>query len=240
MRQAEPGRPSRKRTVVRRPRAASPDGAEGVHNPCPQSTSQNSRWGGFCYSAAVGHLLGYARVSTGDQSPDLQLDALRAAGCYRVFVDTAERRPGRPAGADQGARPAPPRRHPGGLEARPPGALPAPPARRRRRPGAPGGRLQEPARERRHHHARRPAGLPPLRRAGRVRARPAPRAHRRRPGRRPRPGPEGRTAAGHDAQKLAVARQLYDARQHTVAAIARTLGVSRASVYRHLRPARPA
>ena len=41
-------------------------------------------------------------------------------------------------------------------------------------------------------------------------------------------------------QKLAVARQLYDARQHTVAAIAATLGVSRASLYRHLRPVRPA
>jgi DNA invertase Pin-like site-specific DNA recombinase len=35
------------------------------------------------------HLLGYARVSTTDQNPDLQVDALRAAGCYRVFVDTA-------------------------------------------------------------------------------------------------------------------------------------------------------
>jgi hypothetical protein len=34
--------------------------------------------------------------------------------------------------------------------------------------------------------------------------------------------------------KAAVARQLYDGRQHTVAAIARTLGVSRASVYRYL------
>jgi hypothetical protein len=32
----------------------------------------------------------------------------------------------------------------------------------------------------------------------------------------------------------AVARQLYDARQQTVAAIAQTLGVGRASVYRAL------
>ena len=35
------------------------------------------------------HLLGYARVSTAEQNPDLQLDALRSAGCYRLFVDTA-------------------------------------------------------------------------------------------------------------------------------------------------------
>jgi DNA invertase Pin-like site-specific DNA recombinase len=35
------------------------------------------------------HLLGYARVSTTDQTPDLQLDALKAVNCYRVFVDTA-------------------------------------------------------------------------------------------------------------------------------------------------------
>jgi DNA invertase Pin-like site-specific DNA recombinase len=37
----------------------------------------------------MGHLLGYARVSTTDQQPQLQVDALTSAGCYRVFVETA-------------------------------------------------------------------------------------------------------------------------------------------------------
>jgi DNA invertase Pin-like site-specific DNA recombinase len=37
----------------------------------------------------MGGLLGYARVSTSDQNPKLQIDALQEAGCLRVFVDTA-------------------------------------------------------------------------------------------------------------------------------------------------------
>ena len=37
----------------------------------------------------MGHLLGYARVSTTDQQPQLQVDALEHAGCYRVFTKTA-------------------------------------------------------------------------------------------------------------------------------------------------------
>jgi DNA invertase Pin-like site-specific DNA recombinase len=52
----------------------------------------------------------------------------------------------------------------------------------------------------------------------------AARARGRRGGRPP-------VLSGH---KLAVARELYASGQHTVAAIAKTLGVSRASVYRHL------
>lgn len=37
----------------------------------------------------MSHLLGYARVSTAEQDPALQRDALATAGCYRVFVDVA-------------------------------------------------------------------------------------------------------------------------------------------------------
>jgi hypothetical protein len=37
----------------------------------------------------MGHLLGYARVSTTDQQPQLQIDALQRVGCYRVFTGTA-------------------------------------------------------------------------------------------------------------------------------------------------------
>ena len=40
-------------------------------------------------------------------------------------------------------------------------------------------------------------------------------------------------------QKVAVARQLHEGRQHTVAAIAEKLGVSRVTIYRHLASASP-
>jgi DNA invertase Pin-like site-specific DNA recombinase len=37
-------------------------------------------------------------------------------------------------------------------------------------------------------------------------------------------------------EKIAVARSMYDSKEHTVQAIAKTLGVSRKTIYRHLEP----
>lgn len=37
----------------------------------------------------AGALIGYGRVSTSDQSADLQVDALQQAGCIRLFIDQA-------------------------------------------------------------------------------------------------------------------------------------------------------
>jgi DNA invertase Pin-like site-specific DNA recombinase len=184
--------------------------------------------------AVMAHLLGYARVSTGDQHPDLQVDALKAAGCYRVFVDTAS----------------------GALAARP--ALDQ--VLDQLRPGdilvvwkldrlgrslrhlidtvatladrgvgfrslqeaidttTPGGKLvfhifaALAEFERDLIRERTAAGLAAARARGRKGGRPA-------------------VMTEH---KIRLARQMYASKQYTVAAIASALGVSRTSIYRHL------
>jgi DNA invertase Pin-like site-specific DNA recombinase len=182
----------------------------------------------------MGHLLGYARVSTTDQQPHLQVDALTAAGCYRVFTETASgARTDRPT-LEQLLDQLRPGRHPGGLEAGPARPLAAPPGRHRHRPRRARRRVPQPAGAGRHQHPGRQAGLSCVAALAEferdlVRERTsaglaAARARGRRGG---RPS----VLTGH---KLQVAQEMYRSGQYTVAAIAKTLGVSRASIYRHL------
>jgi DNA invertase Pin-like site-specific DNA recombinase len=186
----------------------------------------------------VGHLLGYARVSTTDQHPQLQVDALTAAGCYRVFTETAS-----------GARTDRPTLAQVMDQLRPGDTLVVWKLDRLGRSlrhlvdtvtsladrsvglrslqeaidtTTPGGKLVfhvfAALAEFEHDliRERTSAGLA----AARVRGR------------------HGGRPSVMTADKLRVARELYGSGQYTVAAIATTLGVSRASIYRHLRSSR--
>jgi DNA invertase Pin-like site-specific DNA recombinase len=180
------------------------------------------------------HLLGYARVSTVDQNPDLQHDALKAAGCFRIFADTAsgalDERPALSKVLDQ--------LRPGdtlvvwkldrlGRSLR--HLIDTVAELERREIGfrslqesidttTPGGKLifhifgALAEFERDIIRQRTLAGLASARARGRKGGRPS----------------------SMTPTKLVLARQMYDSRQHTLAEISRTLGVSRASIYRHL------
>jgi len=180
------------------------------------------------------HLLGYARVSTADQNPDLQLDALRAAGCYRLFVDTAS------GALDERSQLAKVLDHLRSgdslvvwkldrLGRSLPHLIDTVAELERRDIGfgslqesidttSPGGKLifhifcALAEVERDLIRQRTLAGLAAARARGRAGGRP-------------------RSMA---ATKIALARQMYDGQQHSLAEIAKTLGVSRASIYRHL------
>ena len=180
------------------------------------------------------NLIGYARVSTTDQKAELQIDALKAAGCDRVFTDKA---PGSLANRPQLDRM---------LDHLRPGDVVV--VWRLDRLGrslknlinlvenladrevgfssltesidtttANGklffsimGALAEFERE--LIRERTLAGLAAARARGRMGGRPS----------------------KMTPDKIKVAREMYDSKQHTVEAIARTIGVSRKTVYRHL------
>jgi DNA invertase Pin-like site-specific DNA recombinase len=188
----------------------------------------------------MGDLLGYSRVSTRDQDPALQLDALERVGCARVFSDRAS---GAVAERPELAR-ALDHLRPGDtlvvwrldrlgrslrhlidtmrtLEERGIGF-------RSVTEGidtnTPGGRLvfhifaSLAEFERDLIRERTAAGLAAARARGRNGGRPS----------------------VMTAEKSRVARQMYESRLYTVQAIATTLGVSRASIYRSLAAPKPA
>jgi DNA invertase Pin-like site-specific DNA recombinase len=182
----------------------------------------------------MGHSLGYARVSTTDQQPQLQVDALERAGCYRVFTETAsgarsdrpaleqvldQLRPGDTLVVWKLDRLGRSLRHlvdtVTGLADRGVGFRSL---QEQVDTTTPGGKLvfhvfaALAEFERDLVRERTSAGLA------------AARARGRRGGRPP-------VMTTHKPQ---VAQELYASKQYTIAAIAKTLGVSRASVYRHL------
>ncbi|MHB8311699.1 MAG: recombinase family protein [Candidatus Dormibacteria bacterium] len=182
----------------------------------------------------MGDLLGYARVSTLEQNSTLQTDALKAAGCYRVFADRAS----------------------GGLDERPELARLVDQAR-------PGDtvvvwRLDRLGRSLRHlidtvnELAERKVGFRSLtesidtttsggklvfhifgalaefeRELIRERTQAGLAAARAR-------GRHGGRPLVMSPEKVATARRMHQSKEFTIEAIARVLGVSRASIYRHL------
>jgi hypothetical protein len=70
--------------------------ASGSHITRIENTHRNTRetWVSIV-SRAMGDKIGYARVSTADQDPQLQLDALAAENCLKVYIDTATGNGGR-------------------------------------------------------------------------------------------------------------------------------------------------
>src|SRR5512142_3588617 len=115
-------------------------------------------------------LVGYARVSTADQTLALQRDALTGAGCERMFTDTASGAKADRPGLDE-ALEFLRRRHPRRLAAGPAWPLAAPPHRDRLAARAARHRLPIAAGVDRHDDERRQARLSCVRGTRGVRAR---------------------------------------------------------------------
>ena len=153
-------------------------------------------------------LVGYARVSTTDQNLDLQKDALLAAGCERIFTDTASGAKSQRPGLTEALQCCRSGRHAGRLETRPPGTFAPASGRDGARFRGPRHRVQEFAGEHRHHDVRRQAHLPYLRLARRIRTGHHPRPNQGRAVRRAGAREKGGRPAGVDERKKKAALAL--------------------------------
>ena len=185
-------------------------------------------------------LVGYARVSTQDQDPALQLDALKGAGCEKVFTEKAS-----------GAQRDRPRLRAALDYMRSGDTLVVWKLDRLARSlkqlietvedlGDRGIGLRSLTEFDRHREHGRPVGLPHLRGPGRVRARRHPRAHPGRPERGESPRPSRRAPSGAQGLRPGGSQGLLRDPEITVEDIARRLGVAPSTLYRHLPKARSA
>lgn len=178
--------------------------------------------------------IGYARVSTADQNLDAQIDALKAAGCERIYSDKASGKLAKRPELDKA------------LEyLRPGDVLVIVKLDRLGRSLANLMEISRVLRDRGIDLVVTTQGIDTSTIGGRLyfnilasiaefqreliventkEGLDAARARGRKGGRKP----------VMSAEKTAVARQMYDSKQHTVDAIAKVLGVSRASIYRAL------
>jgi hypothetical protein len=76
--------------IALRPRRDTVPAGRGLTKLVTKSTQRNGPAGpGFDTVPVVAHKIAYARVSTADQNPDLQLDALAVEGYLKIYTDVA-------------------------------------------------------------------------------------------------------------------------------------------------------
>jgi hypothetical protein len=156
----------------------------------------------------MGHLLGYARVSTTDHRPATSNPSSRSTPSGAPAATGCSPRP--PAAPAPTARSSP-RFWTSSALATPSWygswtalAAPSPSRRHRHRPGRPRHRVPQPPGSNRHHHSGRQAGVLRLCRPSRVRTRPSPRTHSSWVGCCSGPRPPRRPTTGADRAQASV------------------------------------
>jgi hypothetical protein len=131
------------------PRIARPQPVSTINVPQPGLSE------GSATVVGMGHLLGYARVSTGDQQHPAATPPSRRAHRGRLLPGVhrdRQRRPHRPLHPSSSSWTSSARRHPGGPETGPAGPVTAPPGRQHHRARRVRHRVPQPAGGDRHHY----------------------------------------------------------------------------------------